>query len=366
MRIALGLSLCLFSIVIVLSFMQALQRDQFEDIRTFESFDLQIPLSTSNYVQAREIASVIESLPEVDDAFVYVDLPIIAQNSEGSTLAGRLRAIEATGRFFQQLNSYRGTLFSEGTIISSYSNARIIRLGETLNITYLRKGRQAAVVPSQRDLEVGAIYYTDSYDFDKNTFLTDVPTILSLNPDLLLRIGIFTKSDVKTVKGLLTDLGYPQTETWMEVNASLYGAMELEQKMMTLMLFMMVAVILVHIRNSSRRLLLAKQSEIAMLRSMGLTKNKVRTVFLLQALIVAMLGIGVGILLSYSSIALYPYMSQVAYRAMGIHLTLEIQAVQLVLLIAAILSFSLLAAYFGTRRILKADIMEMFAHDEIS
>ena len=163
-RIALGLALCLFAIIIVLSFMQALQRNQFEDIRTFESFDVQIELSISDYGQARNMALSIEELEGVDAAFVYVDLPIITQNADGSTIAGRLRAVEGKGRFMEQLNSYRGTLFEKDTIASSYSNNRTIKMGDTLNITYLRKGRQATVVPSQRNLEVGAIFYSSSYD----------------------------------------------------------------------------------------------------------------------------------------------------------------------------------------------------------
>ena len=64
-RIALGLALCLFAIVAVLSFMQALQRNQFEDIRTFESFDLQVQLQQSNLEEAQEVAKRIEALDSV-------------------------------------------------------------------------------------------------------------------------------------------------------------------------------------------------------------------------------------------------------------------------------------------------------------
>ncbi|NLK05936.1 MAG: ABC transporter permease, partial [Spirochaetales bacterium] len=261
-RIALGLALCLFAIVAVLSFMQALQRNQFEDIRTFESFDLQVQLQQSNLEEAQEVAKRIEALDSVSSAFVYADIPVITQAQDGTTVAGRMRAIEAEGRFAEQLNSYRGTIFSEGKLASSYSNSRSIKVGDELKVTLLRKGRQATVIPAQRTLEIGALYYTTSYDFDHTTFLTDLPTLLLLNPDAPLKIGVYTEQAVDGVKQELMTLGFPQASTWREINASLYGAMELEQKMMTLMLFLMVIVVLVHIRNSSRRLLLAKQREI--------------------------------------------------------------------------------------------------------
>lgn len=371
MRIALGLALCLFAIVAVLSFMQALQRNQFEDIRTFESFDLQIDLQSNDYDSANEVAKQIQELVSVQNAFVYADIPVIAQGTDGSTIAGRLRGgIDGGegGRFLSNLNSYRGFLFQEGQIAVSYSNTRSIDMGESLTLTFLKKGRQATVVPSRRELEVGAVYYTSSYDFDHSTFLCDVATLLALQGDVPpLKIGgVFTSQDVKEVKNEIVQMGFTHTNTWMEINASLYGAMELEQKMMALMLFLMVVVILVHIRNSSRRLLLAKQTEIAMLRAIGLTKAKVQTLFVLQAVVVAFIGSLVGVFLSYvGGIAIYPTLSSYVYRSMGVHLELEIRSVELLVLFIVIVAFSLFASYHGTHKILKADIMEMFTHDEV-
>nr|WP_321304397.1 FtsX-like permease family protein [uncultured Sphaerochaeta sp.] len=365
-RISLGLALCLFAIVAVLSFMQALQRNQFEDIRTFESFDLQIDLESNDYIAANEAATLIEGLDSVQHAFVYVDIPVIAQGTDGSTIAGRLRGIDGEGRFLSNLNSYRGFLFQEGQIAVSYSNTRSIDMGETLTLTFLKKGKQATVVPSRKELEVGAVYYTTSYDFDHSTFLCDVETLLALQGDVPLKIGVFTLQDVKEVKAEIMQMGFPNTSTWMEINASLYGAMELEQKMMALMLFLMVLVILVHIRNSSRRLLLAKQTEIAMLRAIGLTKAKVQALFVLQAVVVAVIGSLVGVVLSYVGIAIYPTLSSYVYRSMGVHLELEIRSVELLVLFIVIVAFSLLASFHGTHKILKADIMEMFAHDEVN
>lgn len=365
-RIALGLALCLFAIVAVLSFMQALQRNQFEDIRTFESFDLQVQLQQSNLEEAQEVAKRIEALDSVSSAFVYADIPVITQAQDGTTVAGRMRAIEAEGRFAEQLNSYRGTIFSEGKLASSYSNSRSIKVGDELKVTLLRKGRQATVIPAQRTLEIGALYYTTSYDFDHTTFLTDLPTLLLLNPDAPLKIGVYTDQAVDGVKQELMGMGFPQASTWREINASLYGAMELEQKMMTLMLFLMVIVVLVHIRNSSRRLLLAKQREIAMLRSMGLTKGGVQLLFVLQALLVAAIGVVLGSLLALAAVALYPNVSNFVYQSMGVHLSLSIRNSELLILALSILVFSMFAAYQGTHRILKVDIMEMFAHDEVS
>ena len=365
-RIAFGLALCLFAITMVLSFMQALQENQFEDIRTFESFDVQAPLSYTDLEKGNALVKDLESLPLVDHAFLFAEIPVLVQGKDDSSLAGRIRAIQSKGAFTEELNLFRGELFKEGMLTTSYIHFSSMPLGESVEVTLLKKGKQATVIPAQRKLTIGGVYFTSMYDFDSSTYLTDLDTLYSLNSDAPLSVGIFSTQKSEDV-AIEIQKNFPHLEpiTWKEANASLYGAMQLEQSMMTLMLLLMVAVIIIHIRNSSRRLLLAKQREIAMLRSMGLEKNKVQQIFVLQALIVASVGALGGVLLSLLGLLIYPNFSLLVYSSLGVHLNLTINFLDLFLLVVAILCFSGFASYVGTRRILKADIMEMFAHDEV-
>ncbi|MDT4761427.1 FtsX-like permease family protein [Sphaerochaeta sp. PS] len=365
-RIASGLALCLFAITMVLAFMQALQTNQFEDIRTFESFDVHIPLSFTDLKKGAALVGELQELPLVDHAFLYSEIPVLLQGLDGSTLAGRIRAIESKGPFAEQLHPYRGQLFTPGTLASSYLHLSSVKLGESVEVTLLKKGKQATVIPTQKSLTVGSIFYTSMYDFDSSTFLTDLPTLYSLNENAPLSVGIFSSAKSEAVARQVRQMD-PTLEpvTWKEANASLYGAMQLEQGMMALMLFLMIVVILIHIRNSSKRLLLAKQREIAMLRSMGLPKRRVQQLFVLQALIVSAVGAISGGLLSFCGVLAYPAFSEYIYTSLGVHLKLVIRPLDLLFLVVLVLFFSGIASYLGTRRILKADIMEMFAHDEV-
>ncbi|MGB4407617.1 MAG: FtsX-like permease family protein [Sphaerochaeta sp.] len=365
-RIAFGLALCLFAITMVLSFMQALQENQFVDIRTFESFDVHSPLHYTDLKRGNALVDELERMPLVDHAFLFAEIPVLIQGRDGSRLAGRIRAIQSKGPFAEGLNLYRGELIKAGELTSSYLHLSAMNLGESVEVTLLKKGKQATVIPSQRKVTIGGVYYTSMYDFDSSTYLTDLDTLYTLNPEAPLSVGIFSKENSGLVAQEIKK-NFPDLEpiTWKEANASLYGAMQLEQSMMTLMLLLMVAVIIIHIRNSSRRLLLAKQREIAMLRSMGLQKSQVQKLFVLQALIVSSVGALGGILLSLIGVLLYPNFSQLVYSSLGVHLVLVVNYLDLFLLVVAILCFSGFASYVGTRRILKADIMEMFAHDEV-
>jgi lipoprotein-releasing system permease protein len=365
-RIAAGLALCLFAIASVLAFMQALQRNQFEDIRNLESFDLQVPLSTYDLSEAREIARRIEGVDGVDSAFVWADIPAIVQTSGAETISGRIRGIDAAGRFLEVVTPWRGTLLEEGKLASSYTNNALASLDGEVTVTYLKRGRQATVVPTSRKIPIGSLYYTPSFEFDHSTFLTTMETLQLFNPDAQLVIGIYATGDIEWVAQRLKILGYGGVETYRQIHAALYGAMELEQKMMAAMLFLMIVVIIVHIHSSTRRLMLAKQREIAMLRSMGMTKDAIQATFLFQSALTTCIGLAGGVALSCLLVALYPMLAPMIYRRLHTTLTLSIRAWEMAAIVTLTFALSIGASYLATHRLLQADIMEMFGYDEIN
>lgn len=364
-RIAVGLGLGLFAIVTVLSFMQALQRNQFRDIRALESYDLQVSAEGLSLDQARGIARAIEQLEGMAAAFVWAELPVIIQGEGGRTISARIRALDTPDRFLQEIRHYKGTPFGEGELSSAWANYLWLKEGDEITITYLRRGRQATIVPASKVMTIGSVYYTSSWEFDQTTLLSNLSTLASVTADLGYHIGIYTDLDVKKAKKIIALAGHEGVRTYQEINAALWGAMELEQKMMALMLLLMVVIVLVHAYSSTRRLLAAKQREVAMLMTMGARRSTVSAVFVLQAAIVTTIGLVGGIILSYGSLALYPRLSDLVYRQMGVRLLLSIEAVPLLLLSLGILAFSLLSALMAIRRLLGSDIMEMFVYEEI-
>jgi lipoprotein-releasing system permease protein len=364
-RIALGLAVCLFAINLVIAFMQALQANQFEDIRLYDSYDLQVPIPGTSLEDGADLARRIASIEDVEAAFLYAKIPVLVVSDDGQTFAGMLRAVQKDSPFWDHVRMLQGSKETDGTIYPSYLHGSV-RYGDTVSVTLLKAGKQAVVIPVRRELEVGGIFYTPMYQFDEQTFLTDLPTIMALNPDSPLYVGVYANgnlSDVVDRIGAIDQTLEPMT--WIEANAALYGAMELEQSMMEVLLFLMIFVIVLHVKNSSKRLLLAKQREIAMLRSMGFRLVHLQAVFVLQSVIVAAIGVACGVGLSYLGIWLYPYLSDLVAPGVGGELVLQIRGMRLLVLVAVVFAFSMVASWLGTRKILKADIMEMFGHDEI-
>ena len=88
-----------------------------------------------------------------------------------------------------------------------------------------------------------------------------------------------------------------QVSTWADNYGELFQAVQLEKLMMFLILLMVVAVAAFNIVSGQMMVVSDKRSAVAILRTMGASDSVVTRIFLLQGVIIALLGIGVGLLL---------------------------------------------------------------------
>ena len=88
-----------------------------------------------------------------------------------------------------------------------------------------------------------------------------------------------------------------QVSTWADNYGELFQAVQLEKLMMFLILLMVVAVAAFNIVSGQMMVVGDKRSAVAILRTMGASDSVVTRIFLLQGVIIALLGIGVGLLL---------------------------------------------------------------------
>ena len=75
--------------------------------------------------------------------------------------------------------------------------------------------------------------------------------------------------------------------------------MKLEQYLMYFTLSLMSLIVLFQLYNSTVNLIKTKQSEIAMLRALGITKRQTKSIFSLASLTVSLVGIVSGSLISF-------------------------------------------------------------------
>ena len=87
---------------------------------------------------------------------------------------------------------------------------------------------------------------------------------------------------------------------WRELNSALFEALKLEKVVMGLILGLIVAVASLNIGGTLILLVLSKGREISILRAMGATTSQIRAVFMLEGVIIGLVGAGIGTVLGLS------------------------------------------------------------------
>lgn len=84
---------------------------------------------------------------------------------------------------------------------------------------------------------------------------------------------------------------------WTRTQGNLFQAIQLEKRLVGLLLFMIIAVAAFNIVSSLVMLVTDKQGEIAVLRTLGATSRQILGVFIVQGTAIGIIGIAIGVLL---------------------------------------------------------------------
>lgn len=90
--------------------------------------------------------------------------------------------------------------------------------------------------------------------------------------------------------------GYKLTD-WSQTQGSLFQAIKMEKRMITVLLMIIIAVAALNIVTSLILMVTDKRSDIAVLRTLGMTREQVMAVFIVQGSTVGIIGILIGCLL---------------------------------------------------------------------
>ena len=251
-----------------------------------------------------------------------------------------------------------GELFTAEGVALSYRNRF---LGNPVTVTFLRSGKQVTQVPTQRSIPVTGIYATEYGPFDSATILVTPEYLASLIGSGAYSIGIHASD--RSIRNVEKQLSPYDVISYKEANQSLYQAMELEQKMMTLLLFLLILVIIVHAslpNGWSDQAAGDRPSG-----TLGFQEKKMPHIFVLQGLIVALIGCVLGLALTGLFFLLYPMLRVYILSNLGLDLTLALRSGEVGFLCVLILALAAFGAYTGSRRLLHVDIMEILGHGEL-
>lgn len=155
-------------------------------------------------------------------------------------------------------------------------------------------------VPRMRGFHVVGTFTMGMEQFDSGLALVNIQDAEKLN-SLTGPSGIRLKLDnlfnARPVARELADqLGQVyQVQTWEQANANLFSAISMEKKIMFVILSLIVLVAVINLVSMLMMLVTDKQADIAILRTLGATPKSVMGMFMVQGVLVGLVGIALGV-----------------------------------------------------------------------
>ncbi|WP_305817848.1 lipoprotein-releasing ABC transporter permease subunit LolC [Photobacterium leiognathi] len=210
-------------------------------------------------------------------------------------------------------------------------------------------------MPSQRNFEVAGIYDTGS-DVDQQlvyTNISDAGRLLRYKLDQMTGWRLYL-DDPFTVPELKEKLPNDWTwSDWRDQRGELFQAVKMEKNMMGLMLGLIIGVAAFNIISALVMVVMEKQSEVAILKTQGMTHRQVLTIFMVQGassgVIGALLGGLLGALVAHNLNSILSVLG-VDLASIGGTLPSVIEPLQILLVILGAISLSLLATVFPSYR----------------
>jgi len=161
------------------------------------------------------------------------------------------------------------------------------------------------LVPRYQRCDVVGIFKSGFYQYDSSYAfmrLKDAQRLFS-EPDLISVISfkvddLYRADQVGKIIEAEAGKGF-QTTNWMEQNRELFRALKLEQIVTFIVLALIVCVAALNILIALTMMVMEKTRDIAVLMSFGVREDQVRRIFLLQGLLISIVGTVLGLIIGY-------------------------------------------------------------------
>jgi lipoprotein-releasing system permease protein len=156
------------------------------------------------------------------------------------------------------------------------------------------------MIPKMKKFIVVGIFDSGFYEYDSTLAyisLKDCQEFLSLGEEvtgLEIKVDDIYKANV-IAKSIERKLGFPfWARHWMEMNKNLFAALKLEKRVMFIILSLIVLVAAFNIICTLIMIVMEKNKDIAILKSMGATSKSIMKIFIYQGLTIGAIGTLLG------------------------------------------------------------------------
>ncbi len=142
------------------------------------------------------------------------------------------------------------------------------------------------------------------------------------------------------------------TTNWQELNRPLFAALQLQQRVIVIFFLLLIVIGALNIITTLTMMVLEKQPDIAILRAQGATPQAITRIFMLQGLLIGMVGAVIGVALGtgLTWTANFYHLVSVPAEIYSIsHITLRLRAVECLGVGLLAITISLLATIYPAR-----------------
>ena len=306
----LGVALGVMTLIVVLSVMNGFQTELRTRILAVVSH-VQIMGAFGEMPNWRYVADQSSKHPEVIAAAPFIQeqgLLSYGPTARGAMIRGIIPELEAqVSDIHRHMVTGNMDSLSSGSfnIVLGSDLARTLRVSVGEKITLIAPQglmTPAGMIPRLRTFTVSGIFNMDMSEFDSGLALInleDAQRLYRMDEQVTgvrLKLNDLFKAPL-VVRQLAVTLDVPAyLSDWTRSHANFFRAVQLEKRMMFIILSLIVAVAVFNIVSTLVMAVVDKQADIAILRTLGASPGSIMKIFVIQGAIIGCIGLAMGVI----------------------------------------------------------------------
>lgn len=307
-----GIALGVMALIIVLSVMNGFQSELKSRILNVAS-DIEIVSPASTIRNWEEISQKISTIPNVESAAPFTNnqaLISMGKYNRGVLVRGMDPFIEPKvsnlhssikkGNFNLSPNEYEILI---GIDLARYFS---LKIGDKISmISSQANFSPVGMLPRIKQFKLVGIFDTGMYEYDAGlvvVHLNDAQKFFQTQKKITgVRVKLknldFTKQSVADIHQAIDYKNNYVVQDWTQKHANLFAAIQLEKRVMSIILTLIIAVAAFNIVSTLVMGVTEKKSDIAILRTLGSSQRSILLIFMAQGALTGIIGTFLGVFL---------------------------------------------------------------------